>query len=106
MCVLNQCKTKEFLILVHFNYFEFFLDNKLTYRRDIEIPFHNRNQSLFVVPQKKENLRIAQLKIKEERNLGSLTCHILKESEKPFSFLFSANASTRFPNARTYDPYG
>lgn len=64
------------------------------------------DQKLFGVAQKRANQRIAQLKIKEERNLGSLTCHILKESEKPFSLLFSANASTRFPNARTYDPYG
>jgi hypothetical protein len=58
-----------------------------------------------VVERKVVNSRIAELKIKEERNLGSLTCHILRDSEKPIYSYFSANASTRFSNAGTYDPY-
>ena len=64
-----------------------------------------RGESLVLVEKKIANTRIAQLKIKEERNLGSLTCHILRDSLKPISNYFSANASTRFSNAGTYDPY-
>ena len=77
----------------------------MVYHINYNISLYFRKESLVVVEQKTANNRIAQLKIKEERNLGSLTCHVLRNLQKPVFKHFSANASTRFSNAGTYDPY-
>ena len=55
---------------------------------------------------KTANTKVTTLQIREERNLGSLTCHVLRDTSNPIFDHF--NATTKglaFSNADTYDPY-
>ena len=62
-------------------------------------------ESPVVIKRKIANKRLTQLKIKEERNLGSLTCHVYRFDAKPVYKHFVANSSTEFGKPGTYDPY-
>ena len=55
---------------------------------------------------KTANTKITTLQIREDQHLGSLTCHILRDTSNTLFDHF--NATTKglaFSNAGTYDPY-
>jgi hypothetical protein len=51
--------------------------------------------------------KLTSLEIREELYFGSLTCHVLRDRDKPVFDHFEANSSggTVFSTADTYDPY-
>ena len=50
--------------------------------------------------------KITTLQIEESRHLGSLTCHVLRDTSKPVFDKFNATTNgLAFTDANTYDPY-
>ena len=51
------------------------------------------------------NSHLTTLRIVEEKYLGSLTCHVIKDPDEPLFEHFHANASTVFKSANVYEPF-
>lgn len=55
---------------------------------------------------KTANSKITTLQIEEQQHLGSLTCHVLRDTSKPIFDKFNATTNgLAFSNAGVYDPY-
>ncbi|XP_071745045.1 uncharacterized protein [Lepeophtheirus salmonis] len=55
-----------------------------------------------IVEERREGSKITTIQIREDRYLGSLTCHILQDSGQSFQTHFSAESVTEFPGS-SYD---
>ena len=55
--------------------------------------------------EKVSNSHLTTLRILEEKYLGSLTCHVIKDPDVPLFEHFHANASTVFRSANVYEPF-
>ena len=55
---------------------------------------------------KTANRKITTLQIREEQHLGSLTCHVLRDTSNSLFDKFNATTTgLAFPNPSVYDPY-
>ena len=105
-----------------------YLHPKVLFLKTFKLWFLNRSQSPVYAGGKVRGSLLTSLEIRESVNLGSLTCHVLRDTSQvvqdiiesltrrpgyylvvfifqPLFDYFVANSSTRFGSPGTYDPY-